>query len=130
MQPLIDINTYQSMVAVFNNAVDLYSDKSAFQSFGKELNYSEIRKPSDDFGAYLQNALGIKKGDRVAVMCPNTFTFAISMWAIIRIGAVQVSINPLYSPHELAHQLKDADVENIIIYSASVSYTHLRAHET
>jgi long-chain acyl-CoA synthetase len=52
-------------------------------------------------------------------MCTNTFTFVISMWAIIRIGAVQVSINPLYSPNELAHQLKDAGVENIIIYIAS-----------
>lgn len=115
----IDINTFQSMVEVFDNAINLYGDKSAFQSFGKELSYSEIKTLSDSFGAYLQNELGVKKGDRVAVMCPNTFTFAISLWAIIRIGAVQVSINPLYSPHELEHQLKDADVENIIIYSAS-----------
>jgi len=115
----IDVNTYQSMVEVFDNAVDLYADKIAFQSFGKELSYSEMKTLSDKFGAYLQNELGVKKGDRVAVMCPNTFVFAISLWAIIRIGAVQVSINPMYSPHELEHQLKDADVENIIIYSAS-----------
>ncbi len=115
----INVNTYKSMVEVFDNAVDLYGDKIAFQSFGKELSYSEMKALSDNFGAYLQNELGVKKGDRVAVMCPNTFVFAISLWAIIRIGAVQVSINPLYSPHELEHQLKDADVENIIIYSAS-----------
>ncbi|MGB0494714.1 MAG: AMP-binding protein [Kangiellaceae bacterium] len=115
----VDINRHHSVVEVFDKAVESYNELIAFQSFGKELTYQNIKTLSDNFGAYLQNELGVKKGDRVAVMCPNTFTFAISMWAIIRIGAVQVSVNPLYSAHELQHQLKDADVENIIIFSAS-----------
>lgn len=117
----IDINYYQSMVEVFDIAVKSYSSQMAFTSFGKSLSYSQVEQYSSNFGAYLQNELGINKGDRVAVMCPNTFAFAISLWSIIRIGGVQVSINPLYSPHELEHQLNDAQVDTIIIFSASTT---------
>lgn len=115
----VDTSRYQSLLDIFNQAIERYSNKTAYVSFGEEISYSQVEQLSSDFGAYLQNKIGIKKGDRVAVMCPNTFSFVISMWGIIRIGAVQVSINPLYSPHELEHQLNDAQVETIIIFSAS-----------
>jgi len=108
-----------SMAAMFRTAVDQYSDQDAYQSFGQSLTYADIDRLSEQFAAYLQQKLGVKKGDRVAVMCPNSFGFAISMWSIIRAGGVQVSVNPLYLPHELEHQLNDAQVETIIIYSAS-----------
>ena len=118
-QTNIDTSRYQSLLDIFNQSVERYSNKTAYVSFGEQLSYSQIEQLSSNFAAYLQNELGIKKGDRVAVMCPNTFSFAIAMWGIIRVGAVQVSINPLYSPHELEHQLNDAQVETIVIFSAS-----------
>ncbi|MDQ7048002.1 MAG: AMP-binding protein [Enterobacterales bacterium] len=108
-----------SMAAMFRSAVDKYSDQDAYQSFGQSLTYSDIDRLSEQFAAYLQQKTGVKKGDRVAVMCPNSFGFAISMWGIIRAGGVQVSVNPLYLPHELENQLNDAQVETIIIFSAS-----------
>lgn len=115
----VDTSRYSSMADIFNQSVEKYTDNIAYESFGSKLSYAQINEHSTDFAAYLQNELNIKKGDRVAVMCPNTFSFAIAMWGIIRIGAVQVSINPLYSPHELEHQLNDAQVETIVIFSAS-----------
>jgi len=61
---------------------------------------SEVDRLSRDFAAYLQNDLGIKKGDRVAMMAPNTLVFAVGMFGVIRTGAIQVNVNPLYSPRE------------------------------
>lgn len=110
---------YQSMLDIFDQAVKNYSDKTAYISFAEEISYTQVDELSRNFAAYLQNNLGVKKGDRVALMCPNTFSFAIAMWGIFRVGGVQVSINPLYSPVELEHQLNDAQVETIIIFSAS-----------
>ena len=115
----ITIEKHRSVVEIFDQSTKLYPEHLAYTSFGKSITYKETAELSANFGAYLQNELGVKKGDRVAVMCPNTLAFAISMWGIIRIGAVQVSVNPLYSPHELQHQLNDAQVETIVIFSAS-----------
>jgi len=115
----IDTKHYQSMLDIFQQSVDRYSDKVAYVSFDEELTYAQVNKLSSNFAAYLQKKVGVNKGDRIALMCPNTFSFAIAMWGIIRAGAVQVSVNPLYSSHELEHQLNDAQVETIIIFSAS-----------
>lgn len=115
----ISINRYQSMLDIFQHSIDTYSNNTAYVSFGKKLTYSQVEQLSANFGAYLQHKIGVKKGDRVALMCPNTFSFAIATWGIIRVGGVQVSINPLYASHELEHQLNDAQVETIIIFSAS-----------
>ncbi|MBL4664772.1 MAG: AMP-binding protein, partial [Nitrospinaceae bacterium] len=117
--PSIKTDGYSSMLDIFDQAVKTYSDKTAYVSFGQSISYSQIEQHSKNFAAYLQNSLGVKKGERVALMCPNTFSFAIAMWGIFRVGGVQVSINPLYTPIELEHQLNDAQVETIIIFSAS-----------
>ena len=69
------------------------------------------------FAAYLQGRLGVRKGDRIAVMLPNLPAFPLAMLGIIRAGAVQVNVNPLYTPRELEHQLNDAGVEIIVIFS-------------
>ncbi len=59
----------------------------------------------------------MKKGDRIAVMLPNIPAFPIAMLGIVRAGAVQVNVNPLYTPRELEHQLNDAGVRAIVIFS-------------
>ena len=117
----IDTSDCNSINELFREAVESYGDKVAFSSFGSELTYKEVGRLSRNFAAYLQNDLGIKKGDRVAMMAPNTLVFAVGMFGVIRTGAVQVNVNPLYSPRELEHQLRDADVDTIIVFSGSTA---------
>lgn len=109
----------QSISELFRESVDEFGDKVAFRNFGAELTFNDVDRLSRDFGAYLQNKLGVKKGDRVAMMAPNTLVFPVGMFGVIRAGGVQVNVNPLYSPRELQHQLKDADTETIIVFSGS-----------
>jgi len=115
----IDISDCDSINTLFREAVDRYGEKVAYSSFGGELTYNEVDRLSRDFAAYLQNDLAIKKGDRVAMMAPNTLVFAVGMFGVIRAGAVQVNVNPLYSPRELEHQLRDADTNTIVVFSGS-----------
>ena len=117
----IDTSDCNSINELFRDAVESYGGKVAFSSFGSELTYQEVGRLSRNFAAYLQNDLGIKKGDRVAMMAPNTLVFAVGMFGVIRTGAAQVNVNPLYSPRELEHQLKDADVDTIIVFSGSTA---------
>jgi long-chain acyl-CoA synthetase len=115
----IDMTAYRSIVEMFHEAVDCFGDKPAYVSFGSSLSFSEVDRLSRDFGAFLQQRMGVKKGDRIAMMAPNTLGFVIGMFGIIRAGAVQVNVNPLYSPKELKHQLSDADTDTIVIFSGS-----------
>jgi long-chain acyl-CoA synthetase len=115
----IDLSEYPSINQMFREAVGRYGDHMAFNSFGASLSYRDVDRLSRHFAAFLQNELGVKKGDRIAMMAPNTFGFAVGMFGVIRAGAVQVNVNPLYSPRELKHQLNDADTDTIIIFSGS-----------
>src|SRR5947209_4748974 len=80
---------------------------------------TDIDRQSRNFAAYLQNKLGVKKGDRIAVMMPNLLAFPIAFLGIVRAGAAQVNVNPLYTPRELEHQLKDAGVEIMVVFAGS-----------
>ena len=82
------------------------------------LSYADTDRLSRDFAAWLQ-AQGVKKGDRIAVMTPNILAFPVAMLGIIRAGAVQVNVNPLYTPRELEHQLNDAGAKIIVIFNGS-----------
>lgn len=115
----IDTRQYRSMIDLFEQTCKTYGDKTAYISFGAELSFSQLDSLSNDFAAYLQNQLSVKKGDRVALMCPNTLPFVVAMWGIIKCGAVQVNVNPLYTPRELQHQLNDAEVDSIVIFAGS-----------
>ncbi len=115
----IDPNAYSSVVDLFHATVEKFSDQPAFECFGKTLSFSEINAASGAFATYLQKQLGVKKGDRVALMCPNIFAFPIAMFGILRAGGVQVNVNPLYTPRELSHQLNDSGAETIVIFNGS-----------
>ena len=110
---------YASVVEMFEAAFETYTDKTAFVGVGGSLTYSDVDRLSRDFAAYLQNELGVKKGDRIALMAPNILAFPIASLGLLRAGAVQVNVNPLYTPHELEHQLNDAGAETIIIFTGS-----------
>jgi len=113
----IDPAVYGSVPELLEAAMRRYADKPAFRCFGQTLTYADTGRLSRNFAAYLQGKLGVKKGDRVAVMLPNIPAFPIAMMGIVRAGAVQVNVNPLYTPRELEHQLNDAGAETIVIFN-------------
>src|SRR5712672_1084897 len=113
----IDPNAHRSVVDLLEVAMKKHADKPAFRSFGQTLTYADVDRQSRNFAAYLQGKLGVKKGDRIAVMMPNLLAFPIAFLGIIRAGAAQVNVNPLYTARELEHQINDAGVEIIIVYT-------------
>jgi long-chain acyl-CoA synthetase len=113
----IDPDAHASVVAMLEQAMRRFAKRPAFRCFGKTLTYADTDRLSRAFAAYLQNRLGVKKGDRIAVMLPNIPAFPLAMLAILRAGAAQVNVNPLYTPRELEHQLNDAGAEVIVIFS-------------
>jgi long-chain acyl-CoA synthetase len=112
----IDPEAYRSVVAMLEDAMRRYADKPAFRCSGQTLTYADVDRLSRSFAAYLQRRLGAEKGDRIAVMLPNIPAFPLAMLGIVRAGAVQVNVNPLYTPRELEHQLNDAGVGIIVIF--------------
>ena len=115
----IDPNAHRSVVDLLEVAMKKYAGKPAFRSFGQTLTYADVDLQSRNFAAYLQRKLGVKKGDRIAVMMPNLLAFPIAFLGIIRAGAAQVNVNPLYTPRELEHQLNDAGVKVMIVFAGS-----------
>jgi long-chain acyl-CoA synthetase len=113
----INPHAHPSVLGMLEGAMQRFADRPAFRCFGRTLTYADTDRLSRDFAAYLQGRLGVKKGDRIAVMLPNIPAFAFAMLGVVRAGAVQVNVNPLYTPRELEHQLNDAGVEIIIIFS-------------
>ena len=111
----ISIDEFASVADVFDRSVEKYSELPAFSNFGKILSFRELKTYTDQLGAYLKNDLGLKKGDRVAVMMPNLLQNPIAIFAILRAGLVVVNTNPLYTARELKHQLNDSGAETIII---------------
>jgi len=115
----IDADAYPSLVQMMDAAIARYRDRSALHSFSNTLSYGEFDAHARAFAAFLQQHLGVKKGDRIAVMLPNLLAFPIALLGIARAGAVQVNVNPLYTPRELQHQLNDAGVEVIVVFTGS-----------
>ena len=106
-----------TVVEMLEQAMERYAEKPAFRCFGQTLTYADTERLSRAFAAYLQRRLGVQKGDRIAVMLPNIPAFPLAMMGILRAGAAQVNVNPLYTPRELEHQLNDAGAEIIVIFS-------------
>ena len=113
----INADAYASVTALMEQSMKRYADRPAFRCAGQTLTYADVDRLSRDFAAYLQTKLGVKKGDRIAVMTPNLLAFPIAFLGIIRAGAAQVNVNPLYTPHELEHQLNDSGAEIIVVFS-------------
>ncbi|WP_180125267.1 long-chain-fatty-acid--CoA ligase [Rhodoferax sp. BLA1] len=110
----IDENRYSSLVELMEESFSKYAKLSAYSFMGKELSYAEVDEISQTFGAYLQS-LGLVRGDRVAVMMPNVLQYPAVVVAILRAGFTLVNVNPLYTPRELEHQLKDSGAKVIVI---------------
>lgn len=110
---------YSSINEVLEISFTKYKSNPAFHNMGTTLTYSDIDLMSRKFASYLQNDLHLQKGDRVAIMMPNILQYPIALFGILRAGMIAVNVNPLYTPRELEHQLKDADVKTIVIFANS-----------
>ena len=105
---------YTSLVALMEESFQKYAKRVAYSFMGKEVTYAQTDSLSRAMGVYLQS-LGLAKGDRVAIMLPNVPQYPVAVAAILRAGYVVVNVNPLYTPRELEHQLKDSGSKAIII---------------
>ncbi|AIJ09881.1 MULTISPECIES: long-chain-fatty-acid--CoA ligase FadD [Edwardsiella] len=113
----INPDHYASLVDMFEHAVARYADQPAFINMGQVMTFRKLEERSRAFAAYLQNGLGLQKGDRVALMMPNLLQYPIALFGILRAGMVAVNVNPLYTPRELEHQLNDSGASAIVIVS-------------
>lgn len=111
-----EIEATGTVVDLLHEAVAKWGDKPAFNCLHANLSFKEVDRLSRDVAAWLQ-AQGIQKGDRVAVMMPNLLVHPVVSFGIIRAGGVQVNVNPLYTPRELAHQLNDSGAKTIVIFN-------------
>ena len=110
----LDTAQYPSLVALMEESFTKYANRTAYSFMGRDVTYGQTDSLSQAFAAYLQS-LGLVKGDRVAIMMPNVPQYPVAVAAILRAGYVVVNINPLYTPRELEHQLKDAGAKAIVI---------------
>jgi long-chain acyl-CoA synthetase len=106
--------TENSVAEMMVAACRRYADKTAYISMGKTLSYSELDSLSLVFAGWLQS-IGMKKGSRVALMMPNILQYPVCLLGALRAGCVVVNCNPLYTPRELEHQLKDSGAEVIVV---------------
>ena len=110
----IDASQYASLVELLEESFAKFRDRKAFICMDKAITYRELDEMSVALGAYLQGR-GLKKGARVALMMPNVLQYPVSTVAVLRAGYAVVNVNPLYTPHELEHQLRDCGAEAIIV---------------
>lgn len=111
----IDPDKYKSLVELFLKYTALYGDKTAFINMGATLSYHEFAQQATMFAAYLQQDLGLIKGDKFAIMIPNTLQYPIALFGALMAGLTVVNVNPLYTARELEHQLKDSGAKGILV---------------
>ena len=115
----IAIDPRKTLVRVLDEAETEFPDNKAFANFGVSMSYRQVAKDSRSFAAYLQNVLGLKKGDRLAIMMPNLLQYPVAVFGALRAGLIVVNVNPLYTPRELEHQLRDSGAKAILIFEGS-----------
>jgi long-chain acyl-CoA synthetase len=111
----IKLYDYNSLVELFETSCKKYADKVAFENMGVTMTFKEVDELSLNFAAYLQQELKLKKGDRIAIQMPNLLQFPVAFFGALRAGLIIVNTNPLYTPREMEHQFKDAEVSAIVI---------------
>ncbi|HEY1044785.1 MAG TPA: AMP-binding protein, partial [Telluria sp.] len=110
----IDWTQYRSLTHLLEEAFRKYADRKAYVCMDKAMTFGELDRMSQNMGAWLQN-LGLKPGARVAIMLPNVLQYPVAMAAVLRAGYTVVNVNPLYTPRELEHQMRDSGAEAIIV---------------
>lgn len=106
---------YTNLIDFFQAACSKYADRVAFENMGKTLTFRELDQQSTAFAAYLQNEIGLKKGDRIAIQMPNLLQFPVAFIGSLKAGLIVVNTNPLYTPREMEYQFNDAGVSAVVI---------------
>ncbi len=106
---------YGSVRAMFEHAFETYPERPAYSNMGTTLSYRQLDELSMQFAVYLQQSLGLMRGERVAIMLPNLLQYPVALCGIFRAGLVVVNVNPLYMARELKHQLVDSGAKCILI---------------
>ncbi|AOE49893.1 long-chain-fatty-acid--CoA ligase FadD [Kangiella sediminilitoris] len=115
VQHTIDFNQYANLSEILDEAAQNHGDRPAVTNLGVTLSYRELEEKAKDFAAYLQNTLGLSKGDKIALMMPNLLQYPVALFGALKAGLAVVNVNPLYTPRELAHQLNDSGAKSIVI---------------
>jgi long-chain acyl-CoA synthetase len=110
----IDPARLTSLVELLRQACTAYRDRPAYEQMGRAMTYAQLDEQTRDFAAWLQ-AIGLGKGDRIAVMLPNTLQYPIALFGALRAGLIVVNTNPLYTARELQHQLEDSGAAAILV---------------
>ena len=110
----IEVDGVTTLVSVVRDSCRRYADKTAYLSMGKSISYAELDGLTRDFAAWL-HANGLGKGDRIALMMPNLLQYPVCLFGALRAGCIVVNCNPLYTAHELAHQLADSGARAIVV---------------
>ncbi|QBQ97368.1 AMP-binding protein [Paraburkholderia pallida] len=113
----VDVTQYASLVQFFDDCTSRFRECVAYVSAGSPMTYDTLAKKATAFGSWLQGA-GVKPGDRVAIMLPNTLQYPVALFGALKAGAVIVNVNPLYTARELAHQLKDSGAQTIVVFES------------
>ena len=111
----IDPDQFASVADLLEKLFGKFAGNPAFHNLGCTLSYADLDRLSRDFAAFLQALPGMGKGDRVAIMSPNLLQYPVALFGVLRAGMVVVNVNPLYTPRELEHQLKDSGAKAIVV---------------
>jgi long-chain acyl-CoA synthetase len=110
----VDASQYTSLIALIEESFAKFRDRKAYDCMGTTMSFGEVDVHSRALAAWLQSR-GLKPGARVAIMMPNVLQYPIAIAGVLRAGCIVVNVNPLYTPRELEHQLKDSGAEAIVI---------------
>ena len=119
---VIDIEEYSNILEVMDESVRKFRNKIAFKNFGVAITYHDLDVLSGQFASFLQNDLGLKKGDKIALQMPNLLQFPIAIFGAMRAGLIIVNTNPLYTAPEMKHQFSDSGATTLVILA---QFAHL-----
>ncbi len=111
----IDPDMYESIIELFLQSCRKYSDRPAYTNLGSTISYHQVQELAMCFAAYLQQTLGLRKGQRIAIVLPNILQYPVVMFGALLAGLVVVNINPLYTASEMGEQLQIAEVDAVVI---------------
>jgi long-chain acyl-CoA synthetase len=111
----VNVDEFPSIVSVLAQACEHYNLKPAYSNLGRTLSYEDVDRLSRRFASYLLHSLGLKKGDRVALMMPNVLQYPVAIFGALRAGLTVVNTNPMYTGRELRHQLRDSGAVVIVV---------------
>ena len=111
----VDVQEFASLRDMLLRSCQRFGDLPAYSNMGSSMTYAELDRSSRDFAAYLQTTLGLRRGDRVAIMMPNLLQYPVVLFGVLRAGLVVVNVNPQYTVPELEHQLEDSGASAIVV---------------